>query len=346
MGSLFTCRYILPQGTVNPLIIVLRRAGCLLLVLAAVLYPVSGLFAALIPGTTVWGSLPGRHGSPAPGFSGALLFFPAYGWLWLVGVLVVFFGVLFAGRISKEKVAVPQASGRAAEERAWNEEAALLAALAAAAAHELATPLSTIAVAAGEMLRSLEKHDSDRNLLEEAILIRSQVERCKKLLSQMASDGREYLSRTPDEFTLEEIMIDVLDVLSKECANTISFTNQVGDLRIRMPLRALDLVLRGMVRNARDASPPGAKIAIVARRRGREFLSIEVVDQGAGMDSETLDRACVPFFSTKEAANGMGLGLYLAKSVAERFGGMVRIESGQGRGTRVYFMLSFKQVAI
>ena len=54
------------------------------------------------------------------------------------------------------------------------------------------------------------------------------------------------------------------------------------------------------------------------------YLYIEVRDQGQGMDEETLNRAIEPFFTTKEPGKGLGLGLFLAESAAERLGGLLR----------------------
>jgi signal transduction histidine kinase len=77
-----------------------------------------------------------------------------------------------------------------------------------------------------------------------------------------------------------------------------------------------------------DGTPPGG-----------EWIRIDVVDTGIGMDAETLANAMQPFFTTKPRGRGTGLGLALAREFAERSGGMLRIESTPGVGTRASLFL-------
>jgi signal transduction histidine kinase len=63
------------------------------------------------------------------------------------------------------------------------------------------------------------------------------------------------------------------------------------------------------------------------------------------MDPETLAKASEPFFTTKEAGKGLGLGLYLTKSFARRFGGELQLFSEPGQGTRVIVSLALKHIA-
>ena len=62
-------------------------------------------------------------------------------------------------------------------------------------------------------------------------------------------------------------------------------------------------------------------------------LIFSVEDRGPGIPAETLDRLGEPFFTTKPAGMGMGLGIFLARAVAERLGGSLQIDSRIGRGT-------------
>ena len=74
------------------------------------------------------------------------------------------------------------------------------------------------------------------------------------------------------------------------------------------------------------------------------MLNIAVIDLGPGMDEEILARATEPFFTTREEGRGMGLGLFLAQSVAERYGGGVTIRSAEGEGTTVTFSVALESV--
>ena len=70
---------------------------------------------------------------------------------------------------------------------------------------------------------------------------------------------------------------------------------------------------------------------------GQEFVCFEVEDTGPGMDAETRRQAFVPFFTTKEP--GRGLGLTAVKDLVESCGGLVKLASEPGRGTRVRLLL-------
>ena len=89
-----------------------------------------------------------------------------------------------------------------------------------------------------------------------------------------------------------------------------------------------------MVKNARQASSSHQPIEIRAEEKpGR--LAIAIADQGIGMEAGVRERAGEPFFTTKAAGQGMGLGLFFARSVFEQLGGGLKLESAPGQGTTV-----------
>lgn len=109
--------------------------------------------------------------------------------MWVAFFVSAAFIVYFVTRVGRE---LGEREGELAELRvvtAEREKLAALATLAAGAAHELATPLSTIAIAAKEMQRSLEKKLGEDGAVEDARLIRDQVERCRTILDQMSADA-------------------------------------------------------------------------------------------------------------------------------------------------------------
>lgn len=106
----------------------------------------------------------------------------------------------------------------------------------------------------------------------------------------------------------------------------------------------LEMALLNLVVNARDAMPDGGDIEIVAQehsvrtgdRHGLDpgnYVALCVVDNGAGMDADTLSRAMEPFFTTKGVGKGTGLGLSMVHGLAEQLGGRLVLESESGRGT-------------
>jgi two-component system sensor histidine kinase RegB len=216
--------------------------------------------------------------------------------------------------------------------QARDEKLAALGTLAAGAAHELATPLSTIAVAAKEMERGLAHTGSDA--AEDARLIREQVERCRGILHQMSADAGEILGETSVPMPIEEL----LRVALADGALSVAVDPAARELRVLVPPRAFAQILRGLVKNAREASLSDDGVALRVRTQGKA-LELEVADRGAGMSPEVLARVGDPFFTTKEPGKGLGLGVFLARSLLERLGGSLRFESEPGRGTRVLLSL-------
>src|SRR5262249_1681382 len=107
----------------------------------------------------------------------------------------------------------------------------------------------------------------------------------------------------------------------------------------------LYFALLNLCRNADDAMPDGGTITVTARNvepsasADREFVEIVVADEGEGMPEEVLSQAFLPYFTTKAAGRGSGMGLSQVRRFAEGRGGAIGIESEQGAGTLVRLFL-------
>ena len=71
----------------------------------------------------------------------------------------------------------------------------------------------------------------------------------------------------------------------------------------------------------------------------RDEVAVSIIDDGEGIPEALIERVCDPFFTTKTTGRGMGLGLFLATSVADALGGQLGIVSQRGQGTQVTFLL-------
>jgi len=207
---------------------------------------------------------------------------------------------------------------------------ASLATLAAGAAHELSTPLSTIAVAARELERALADRE-DQALGKDARLIRSETDRCRAILDAMAGESGDPSGEAPRERPIGEIM----DAVRAKCAGAewarIAIASPAG-LRVTWPAGAIARALRNLLSNALQASPDQAPISIdITHDSGR--VRIVVSDRGTGMNPGELARAGEPFFTTKPAGRGTGLGLFVTRSTAEQLGGSLTLASSPGTGT-------------
>ena len=123
----------------------------------------------------------------------------------------------------------------------------------------------------------------------------------------------------------------------------------------RVDPNQLELALRNLALNARDAMPDGGTLTFVAEAELREndrelgtgtFVRICVADTGVGMSSETLARAIEPFYTTKGPGEGTGLGLSMVHGLAAQSGGAFLLESGAGRGTTATLWLPVSLEAV
>lgn len=229
---------------------------------------------------------------------------------------------------------------RVAELQRASERASRLAALsqlAAGAAHELGSPLGTIAVVAREMDRLLATPaaaapEGLASLAEDARLLRAEAERCRAILAKMSADAGQGTGDTGRSFPIAE----ALDACLVEHARGAPRIRVTGDLArpVAVPRLALVQALGVLVQNALDATPDGdpVDVEVAAEARG---LVVWVEDRGPGIPPDALERLGEPFYTTKPAGAGMGLGLFLVRSFCDGVGGELTVESGAGAGTRV-----------
>lgn len=250
---------------------------------------------------------------------------------WLALVLVSILIAAFIGRVTRS-LRQRELEFAAVRDRAVkNEQLAALTTLAAGAAHELNTPLGTIALAARELELACNRGGDD-SMQDDARLIRREVDRCRHILSRMKLDlGEDFSSRHPVMLgELGERLAGNFDDLSR--ARLKIFRSADAQTAIA-PSRALEQSLLVLLRNAFDASPPDRPVNLdISLSDGK--VRFEVRDSGCGMSKEMLRRAGEPFYTTKEPGKGMGLGLYLVRLVAEQAGAGFSIDSKLGEGTK------------
>jgi two-component system sensor histidine kinase RegB len=272
--------------------------------------------------------------------------------MWVAFGVAAAFIVYFIQRVRGALAERDAELGEVRSAAARHEKLASLATLAAGAAHELATPLSTIAVVAKELERALGADDAESSAvadvrssaIADVQLVRAQVERCRTILSQMAADAGESAGEAFVATRLDAIVDDAVAELS----GRDRVRRAVVDAPVvRVPRRALTQALRGVVKNALEASAPDGEVAIRIDADSDQ-ARLQIADRGRGMTPEVLARAGEPFFTTKNGdglGRGMGLGLFLARVVLERLGGDLALESTAGRGTTVTLTLAIADAA-
>lgn len=260
--------------------------------------------------------------------------------MWLAFAITSVFIVFFVAKIRKALRQYQMTIAKLQKARENNERLASLATLAAGAAHELSTPLAAIAVAVGEMQHALQSDtwtDQRRDLLEDTGFIKGRIKACKDILSEMSSDAGQPMGEQPVTVNIADFLREI--VRSYHCEQ-LSLSVET-EATVRLPPQTCGRVIRSLIDNSLDASPEGQEITISCRVDDQ--IHITVTDNGTGMDEETLQRAAEPFFTTKEPGRGLGLGLFLAKTVAGRYGGDLVIEKRE-QGTRVTWSLSLQEI--
>jgi two-component system sensor histidine kinase RegB len=261
--------------------------------------------------------------------------------LHLVGMWVAFcvgavLLVAFVQRIRRELALRDEALSAAREASLRAERLASLATLAAGAAHELATPLGTIAIVARDLSRALAAR-GDAQAADEVALVRREVARCKDVLDQMAADAGASSADAATDVTLGDLEERILEPLGDRRARVrVRYEGCGAAATVRVPPRALAQAIRAILQNALQADAGTVDLSIARRGDAVRFV---VADHGAGMTPEVLARAKEPFFTTKREGEGMGLGLFLAHATVEPLGGALEIASTVGAGTTATLVL-------
>ncbi|HYO08933.1 MAG TPA: ATP-binding protein [Tepidisphaeraceae bacterium] len=244
----------------------------------------------------------------------------------LVAVLIGSFVSRVTGALRQREVELSSTRDRVAR----SEQLASLSTLAAGAAHELGTPLGTIAVIAKELELASAR---DAFVNEDAKLIRQEVDRCRAILDRMRVDIIESLHHTVTSVPLSELIERLRSDLPPEERARLE-VHSIQPLKyVTGPVRAIEQAVHVLLRNAFDATPADRPVRLEIRAAdGRTMFT--VIDRGTGMPDDVLRRAGRPFFTTKEPGKGMGLGLFLVRLVAERYGGQFELTSSEGVGTR------------
>lgn len=272
-----------------------------------------------------------RWHQPLPWYPGvtyqAPILYVAGMWCALASSMV--FMALYAFRVAKEARQLSDALTATELVLAREQHLSQLDGLAAAAAHELGTPLATIALVAKELERDLPKqgpHVDDINLL------RDQIKRCREIMAKLTSLGESgdiHFARMPMSHLIEEAVAPHRDfgiaievVLSGDGAEPVGQRNP-----------GLLYGLGNLIENAVDFAR--SKVMIQAHWTVSEVV-IEIVDDGPGFPPDIMDRLGEPFVTTRGNGQqdadgdynvGMGLGFFIAKTLIERTGGVMRLEN-------------------
>jgi two-component system sensor histidine kinase RegB len=267
--------------------------------------------------------------------------------IWTALVIGIGFTSVYAWRIASESARM--SAGLAATQLALSREhrLAALGALATAAAHELGTPLGTIAVVARELERSLPENSSE---VEDVRLLRQQAERCRTIIARLANPEEAMLGATallPLGAFLDDI---AAPHRGEDLEIRVTVTPPKDDSQVPQVWRAPELLhgLGNIIENAADFAH---SLVAVAAGWDNAFLYIAVSDDGPGFAPEIFDTLGEPYITSRpghhalgdnemgpqglDEHEGMGLGFFIAKILLEQTGGLVKAENPPGGGALV-----------
>jgi two-component system, sensor histidine kinase RegB len=261
--------------------------------------------------------------------------------MWLGFILSAGLIAYFAVRIRETLQDRERLRARMREQELRHERLLALGTFAAGAAHELGTPLSTIAVITNELARDTSP---PRDKLQ---TLREQITRCKEILASLSAAA----GQTRAEGGGAQALDAYLDGLTERWRRLRPAAGVHSHFEGRLPApqivseHTLSQALVNVFNNAADASSPHVEIE---GRWTDDELMLEVRDRGPGVAPAVLEHAGEPFFSTKSPGEGMGLGLFLARGTIERLGGSLELSNREGGGAicRVRLPLTMLRVNV
>jgi len=250
----------------------------------------------------------------------------------MTAVLVAYVVARMAGSLRERD----QFLAEARENALRDERLVALGTLAAGTAHELGTPLSTIAILIKEMQLVCDSADNAEHLE----IIRNQVDRCKSALKTLSYSAGEELMSGGEMLPVKQYITAVIKQWQEQRPSTeLVLDSDLEKLNSQiLAEQTLSQALINILNNAADASPK--KITLHVKERNGQVI-ISVMDRGLGLDAMAQIHAGKQAYSSKK--QGLGLGLFLAYASIERLGGEILLTNREQGGAVVKIILPLTQ---
>ncbi len=228
-----------------------------------------------------------------------------------------------------------------------SEKLATVGQLASGLAHDIGTPLNIISGRAELIKRRLDQNEENQKDLN---IIVQQTERITKIIQQLLGFVRK---KRPEQKPLNvglllETTLEFFDYLIHKHGITVVKEVETPLSPVMGDLDQLNQVFSNLLLNAIQAMPEGGTLRLSTSpkwmaqggfdERQRHYVEVRIEDTGGGMDKTVLEKIFNPFFTTKEADKGTGLGLTVSQGIVEEHEGWISVESEVGKGSvfRVY----------
>ncbi len=257
--------------------------------------------------------------------------------MWLIFVASAALIAWFVMRLAAAIRGRDRELAAAREEALRNERVVALGSLAAGAAHELGTPLATMAILAGELSRDAGLSPA---MKEDLSLLREQVDHCKGIITGLAARAGQTRAEGGAAIGLEHWLEQVVARWRRLRPHAEAKVSLHGTAAVRVAGEAtLEQALLNLFNNAADAGD--GRIEIEAEWSA-ERLRVDIRDRGPGFDEKVLLAAGRAFVTTR--AEGTGIGLFLAHAAVERLGGRIALASREGGGAVTRIELPLEKI--
>ncbi len=219
-----------------------------------------------------------------------------------------------------------------------SEKYAALGTLVFGVAHELNNPLGNISTSCQILKEEIGDGDIDykKELLDQ---IEAETNRARDVVSSLLNFSR---SKEKNTFGLKSAVEETVRLIRAEVPANVALEIAIpADLTVYAGRQKIQQVIINLVKNAIDAMAAGGRIRVLASRLDESHAEIVVLDNGAGMDQEQLDKIFDPFYTSK--AGGYGLGLFIVHSIVTDYGGTISVDSFPGKGTTFTIVLPTKE---
>ena len=228
-------------------------------------------------------------------------------------VFLNYFAIIFGteSRLRKE------ALNKMEEVMAKEHEMLSLGGQAAAAAHSLGTPLSTIKIISQELMKQLK---DQKDVIQDIELLSSQVERCNQILKRLSLNPNEEDDFIGEDLSIRDIIKEIISSF-KETSNKDFIFNFDQDSNSKKITRSIEILygLRNFIGNANKYS---SKKIFINLKSDNKFTQISIEDDGLGYSSDILSKIGEPYLKSSninhKSKSGLGLGIFIGKTLLEK----------------------------
>ena len=224
-------------------------------------------------------------------------------------IFLNYFAIIFGSESRLRK----EALNKMEEVMAKEHEMLSLGGQAAAAAHSLGTPLSTIKIISQELKYQLK---DQKEVIQDIELLSSQVERCNQILKRLSLNPNEEDDFIDEDLTMKDYLKEIVSNF-KETSNKNFVLNFDQDSNPKKITKSIEIVygLRNFIGNANKYC---SKNIFINLKSDNEITEITIEDDGGGYPSDILSKIGEPYLKSSDKKSGLGLGLFIGKTLLEK----------------------------